>query len=81
MNQRATAMANPLVAAVVRFAGGLRFPTLFKLTLALFLLNLIVPDPIPYADEVLLGLFTLMLGSMKFEKSKPKSESRDLRVD
>ena len=48
-----------------RFAGGLRFPQLFTITLILFLVDLIVPDMIPFADEVLLGLATLLLGSWK----------------
>ena len=48
-----------------RFAGSLRFPQLFTITLILFVVDLIVPDMIPFADEVLLGLATLLLGSWK----------------
>lgn len=50
---------------VARVAGRLRFPTLFVLTAALFVLNLVVPDPFPFIDEILLGLVTLMLGAWK----------------
>ncbi len=35
-----------------RFAGRLRFPQLFAITLILFVVDLIVPDLIPFADEV-----------------------------
>ena len=41
-----------------RWASGLRFPTLLAVTAGLFLLDLVVPDLIPLADEVLLGLLT-----------------------
>lgn len=50
---------------VTRFAGGLRFPTLFKVVAGLFVLDLFVPDLIPFYDEILLALGTVMLGSMR----------------
>jgi len=50
---------------VLRFAAGLRFPTLFAVAAALFLLDLLIPDFIPFADELLLGLLTVMLASWK----------------
>lgn len=50
---------------VTRFAAGLRFPTLFALVGGLFLLDLFVPDMIPFVDEVLLALGTLMLGALR----------------
>ena len=43
---------------VTRFAAGLRFPTLF-------LLDLVVPDPVPFYDEILLALGTVLLGALK----------------
>jgi Family of unknown function (DUF6116) len=54
-----------LIGSALRFAAGLRFPTLFAITGALFLLDLLIPDFIPFADELLLGLATLMLASLK----------------
>lgn len=56
---------NPLVALVARFASKLRYPTLFMLTGALFLLDLVIPDVIPFADELLLGLGTLVLAGLR----------------
>ena len=50
---------------VTRFAAGLRFPTLFGLVAGLFVLDLVIPDLIPFADEILLGLGTLLLGSLR----------------
>lgn len=59
---------------VERFAGRLRFPALFLVTAALFLVDLAIPDVIPFVDEVLLGLGTLLLGSWKSRKSRPDSD-------
>ena len=53
---------------VTRFASGLRFPTLFKIDAALLVVNLFVPDVIPFYDEILLALGTLLLGALKRRK-------------
>ncbi len=45
-----------------RFASRLRFPQLFAFTATIFLLDLVIPDLIPFIDELLLGLATLLLG-------------------
>jgi hypothetical protein len=50
---------------VTRFASRLRYPTLFKIVAALFLVDLVVPDVIPFYDEILLALGTLLLGSLR----------------
>jgi hypothetical protein len=47
----------------------LRFPKLFLITAALFAIDFVVPDFIPFADEVLLGLATALLGSWRNRKS------------
>lgn len=54
-----------LLNRLMRFAAGLRFPKLLAFTAALFLLDLIIPDMIPFADEILLGLLSLLLASLK----------------
>ncbi len=66
-----------------RFAGRLRFPQLFAITLILFVVDLIVPDLIPFADEVLLGLATLLLGGWKKRREttrEPESTGRVIDV-
>ena len=50
---------------LMRFAAGLRFPKLLVITAALFILDVIIPDMIPFADEILLGLLSLLLASLK----------------
>jgi len=63
-----------LIGALVRWADRLRFPQLFLLTCALFLLDLLIPDAIPFADEVLLALATLLLGSWQKERAAGQAE-------
>jgi hypothetical protein len=58
---------------VTRFAAGLRFPALFVLVAGLFLLDLLIPDLIPFADEVLLALGTLLLASIRKRRDLPGS--------
>ena len=40
----------------------LRFPTLFVLFALLTLVDFVLPDPLPLADELGLALLTLLLG-------------------
>ena len=54
-----------VVGWLLRWASGLRFRTLTFLTLALFAADLVVPDTIPFVDELLLGLATLLLASLR----------------
>ena len=58
-------MIKLLITRFLAYAAKLRFPTLFKLTAILFALNLLVPDVIPFIDEILLGLGTALLASWK----------------
>ena len=55
---------------LMRFFGGLRFPWLFAVTAVLFGIDLIVPDFVPFVDELLLGLTTLLLGTWRAKKSE-----------
>ena len=67
-------MANPLLAPVLRFLGKLSYPRLFALTAALFVIDLVVPDFVPLADELLLGLGTLLLANWKTRKPPAGNE-------
>ena len=53
------------IALVLRYFGNLRFPYLVAVTASLFVLDLLIPDFVPFADEILLGLVTLVLARMK----------------
>jgi Family of unknown function (DUF6116) len=56
---------------LIQYASGLRFPKLLALAALVFVIDLIIPDVIPFADEILLGLITLLLGTLK--KRNPES--------
>lgn len=58
-------MARFLVLPILNWARRLRYPTLFKVTALLFAITLVVPDPIPLVDEIILGLGTLLLANWK----------------
>lgn len=58
-------MTRFLIQPFMRWAEKLRHPTLFWLTAALFVLDVLLPDFIPFADEILLGLGTLVLANWK----------------
>lgn len=53
------------------YAARLRFPRLLALTAALFVIDLLVPDFIPFADEIILGLLATLLAMLK---KKPDSQ-------
>ncbi len=69
---------NP-IALVLTFARRLRFPQLFLLVAALFVADLIVPDAIPFIDEILLGLATLLFGSWKQSRGTVYEDERTAR--
>jgi hypothetical protein len=56
---------------VTRFASGLRYPTLFWIVAALFVVDFFVPDFIPFADEIMLALGTLLLGALRRRPRPP----------
>lgn len=54
-----------------KYASRLRFPQLFMLTAVLFLVDLVVPDLLPFIDEILLGLATLLLANWRKDDEEP----------
>ena len=49
----------------------LRFPSLFLLFAGLTLADLLIPDVIPFADEIGLALLTLLFGLWRDRKRSP----------
>lgn len=66
-------MANPLLGPVFGWLGKLSYPRLFALTAALFAFDVVIPDFVPFADELLLGLGTLLLANWKKRKAPEAS--------
>jgi hypothetical protein len=76
---------SPLTALVNRFLPRLRFPYLFLVLGALFLVDLVVPDPIPLIDELLLAVLTFVAATFTTRREQdptprdvtPDEEGRD----
>lgn len=64
-------MSNFLLQPLLRWLGRLSYPRLFLIAAALFVGDVLIPDFIPFADELLLGLGTLLLASWKQRKAQP----------
>lgn len=50
---------------LITFLESLRFPWLLLVTLVLFLVNVFVPDVLPFVDEILLALVAVVLSRLK----------------
>ncbi len=58
------------------FFSQLRFPYLFAVTATVFLLDLFIPDLVPMADEILLGLGAMLLARIR----KKQGHNQGMRV-
>jgi hypothetical protein len=54
-----------VVSLLLRWLSRRRFPTLFSVAAAVFVIDFLIPDFVPFADELLLGTVTLLLGSLR----------------
>lgn len=65
-------MPHPLTGPAVGFASRLRFPTLFKITIALLLVSWLWPfDPIPFIDEIATALAAVVLANWPRPETPP----------
>lgn len=53
------------------FLGRLRFPVLFSIAAIAFVVDAFIPDLIPFADEILLGLGAALLAALKKKRRVP----------
>ena len=58
-------MPNPAAGPIALWLSRLSHPKLFSVMALLFLVNLFIPDPLPFIDEILIGTVTLALANMK----------------
>lgn len=71
--RRCPSMRKLLLAPLIAYLTGLRFPVLFAVAAVLFIVDFLIPDVIPFVDEILLGLGAALLGSWK--KTKDPAET------
>lgn len=61
----------PLIATIERLLPRIKYPWLFVILAAMFVLDLFIPDPIPFLDEAALALMTVLVGSWRTRRAKP----------
>ena len=64
-----------LAGVLIRWSSNLRFPYLFLWTAVLFAINLFIPDVIPFADEIIMGLVAALLASLRKKPSEEEMTS------
>ena len=72
-------MSRAITAVVRRYASRWRYPRLLLLTGALFAADLVFPDVLPLADEILLGLGTVVLASLRRRRLPPPDDGQRAR--
>ncbi len=55
-------------AFILAYLARLRFRNLFLVTASLFLVDVLVPDLVPFVDELLFGALTLLFAAWKRDK-------------
>lgn len=68
-----------LLSAIRRFLERRRFPTLMLIGAMLLLINLVVPDPVPMIDELLLLIATLAIGSLRKQRDDDAPQDEQAR--
>ena len=68
---------SPLTALVNRLLPRMRYPYLFLVLGALFLVDLVIPDPVPLVDEILLAVLTFIAATFTTRRDTDP-EARDI---
>jgi hypothetical protein len=68
-------MLKLLISPLIAYLARLRFPVLFGVAAVLFVADFLIPDVIPFVDEILLGLGAALLGNWKKKKDPGESAS------
>ncbi len=59
-----------IIETFLKNANQLKFKNLFFLVISLFIIDLLVPDFIPFIDEIILGLLAIILANWKKERNQ-----------
>jgi hypothetical protein len=65
------AARGPVQEIVGSLVGRMKYPWVFMLLAAVFIVDTIVPDPIPFVDEIMLALLTFLLGTWRTREKGP----------
>ncbi|MCU0304543.1 MAG: hypothetical protein MUC56_10850 [Thermoanaerobaculales bacterium] len=69
---------SPITAIVDRLAPGIRHPWLLAILAGLLAIDLVLPDPIPFIDEAVLALLTVLVASWRTRRDEPRSPPVDV---
>ncbi|MDX1625244.1 MAG: DUF6116 family protein [Wenzhouxiangellaceae bacterium] len=64
---------------VRRFLERRRYPTLMLIGALLFVIDLAIPDPLPFIDEILILIATLLIGSLRGKRSSAEEEGEEAK--
>lgn len=67
-------MFGRMIGRIERYLTTLRFPILMLLTVVLFTVNMLIPDVVPFVDEVLMALIAIVLSRIK---RRPASDEKN----
>ncbi len=71
-----------LVGWLQGFAGQLKSSTLLAIVTSIFVLDLVIPDAVPFIDEIVLGIVTILVarwqGRRKESPLAPKPPPKDV---
>jgi len=70
------ARRSPLLKFFEQILPRMKYPYLFLILLGLFAANVIIPDPIPFVDEAMLLVLTLLVGSWGKRGEAPPEDQR-----
>lgn len=68
---------SPVTALIGRLLPRLRYPYLFLILGGLFLVDLVIPDPVPLVDELLLAILTFIAATFTTRR-EPDRQPRDI---
>jgi hypothetical protein len=70
-------MPSPLTTLINRLLPRMRYPYLFLILGALFLVDLVIPDPLPLVDEILLAILAFIAATFTTRREE-NPEPRDI---
>ena len=68
---------SPMTTLINRYLPRMRYPYLFLILGGLFLVDLVVADPIPLIDELTLAILTFIAATFR-KRGEPDPEPRDI---
>ena len=70
--------SSPITALLSRLIPGIRYPWLVAILAGLFAIDLVVPDPVPFLDEVVLAVLTFLVASWRTRADDERPPPRDI---